>query len=485
MHPHGPERDASSAMPKPRQSPAAERDLCLHAPSPEVTAALQALLAAFRSLTYASLPSDAIDGAIEPGELPEIVLRSMALEARGRELARLLLYRAIDASRVSSAELAMVRDDVEGRTRQIAGSAHGGPPPISPAEDDVALVAAAELLREIGLEELDRSVNLVTEATGAHALVSHPVPSETAHVWLSGRLYDRVEAFVATDPLLTVERAASAWWFDQWSAVTRRPSQEEQFSREVREQEWSFVERETVTLGAPVMTAICEQPFFDHVPPKQQRLARALRRSFPGLFEVRSTRDYTTVLEGLLDGREYVIHEHNQPVMYHSGFLGLGRLIPFEQGGYLRSPGMLFLLPPDASTGTLLTAAIERGRGELDLAILIESLISVIAWQTRVPRAVSPASSAKEAGRVLEALRVALDAAGLRQPALLDEVPENVREMAQRDGAQLFSYPIDDVLGAWIAALDEQSGGRRSGAGGRGRRERSKGSRRKRGRGSG
>jgi hypothetical protein len=41
-----------------------------------------------------------------------------------------------------------------------------------------------------------------------------PVGAPTAHLWLLDLLYQRLEEFAVADPLVELERMASAWHFD-------------------------------------------------------------------------------------------------------------------------------------------------------------------------------------------------------------------------------------------------------------------------------
>lgn len=435
-------------------APPEEAGIRIHAFDARARGALDALTAAYDAHAAALL-------IVPPPGVPLDVLAertagAAAFAGRARALARALLRYAIDPAPGTSAPLDAARTAVEDELRSLLGPRRARRASLSFAAPDAEVLAViAELLREIGLEELDLSAHLGQNADGAPVIISQPAPAATAHVWLLGRLFERIELLAAMDPLLALEREASRWWFERWSGPRRH--EVERFSHTVREQEWTFVDRDAIALDAPAATALCDQPFFAELPPRQQRLARALRQSFASLFVVRDTRPDAVTLENLVDGGEHVIHEHNQPVNYRPGFLALGRLIPFGGGRHLRSPGMLFLQPRGPSTGPLLADGLRRARSDMARAILVESVIATLVSGTRTPRMLKPAATRREARLRLQELADAMDAAGLRKATAPDDVPDDLRAASAKPTA-LYMYPVDEVVGGWAAALSAQSG---------------------------
>lgn len=250
--------------------------------------------------------------------------------ARREELARVLTGWAVGAEGESA---------LDGAARVLAESPvledDGDAPPDDGPEE--AMGTAAEELRTAGLEWWDVSLYLGTDADAdsddAPTLVWFPVPPETAHVWLLGALYERVEESLLGEPLLLLERQAS---------------------------EWTLVERPALALDdVPVISAFCAQDFFARLPPRQQRLARALRRSRVGVFVVRERGEGETVLESVEDARRFRVHEHNPELDYGPGDFAAGRLIPWEAGRHLRSPGMV-IFPGDAPTAPLFAEGLDR-----------------------------------------------------------------------------------------------------------------------------
>jgi hypothetical protein len=321
-----------------------------------------------------------------------------------------------------------------------------------------ALEEIAQRLRELGLEEADVSLHLVRDRDGSNGLAWHRIPPATAHVWLLGSLYDRVERSVEIDALLDLERRASRWWFLCLSAERR--GEDYLFSQGVREQEWSLVDRPTLVTEVPVMSAFCEQPFFPFLPARQQALARALRRSFVGVFTVRAPRGETQIFESLLDGRRYEVHEHNpQETRYSAGALALGRLIPWEDGLHLRSPGMVIVPQPNPGMAPTIAEALGRIGDAMPAAAALEGAISAIVMGSKVPRKVRPAASRTEARELLDQLPELFEEYDLiEEPDLEDEedeIPEEIRQIARQREVERTTYRVDAVMADWIRELNK------------------------------
>ena len=319
-----------------------------------------------------------------------------------------------------------------------------------------ALSAAAHAIREAGLEAHDADLLLGTTPEGAQVIVWHPVPPETAHVWLLEPLYEHVEAAVLLDPLLDLERRASAWWFERWTPARERP--DETFPRGVREQEWSLVERRTLRLETPVMAAYSESPAFGDLPARQQAMACALAGSFAGVFTVRDRRESEVTLEDVTGGQRYLVHEHNEEIAYHPGYLALGRLIPFGPGRYLRSPGMAFLALPDPALAHELGGHLERSADELGPAIAVEILISMLLGAKGLPRKVRAAASRTEARALLQELQETLEETGLARHVGPARVSPELRRLGHGKEMRYYEYDLDDPVAHWFQALGEQAG---------------------------
>jgi hypothetical protein len=270
-----------------------------------------------------------------------------------------------------------------------------------------------ELIREAALEEHTHDAYLALQGdTDTILLVVAPVTVAAAHVWLLGSLFERVEMGIMEEPAVAMERAASAWWFNRWRPES--PTEEDEHAAVTREQEWSLVERPTLDSGLSfVQELVDDGEFLAALPPRQRHLARQLLQSVPGVWEVRE-RTGEEALFVSADGTEYRVREHGEEDEYGAGAVGIGRLIPFGDETWLRSPGMHFT--PDPAS---LVAADDP---DLAPSIMLESLITGI----RVPRSVPPARSASEARKVLAA-------------------------------SVLEGYEDDPVVSAWMAALAQMA----------------------------
>ncbi|MBV9774211.1 MAG: hypothetical protein JO040_09695, partial [Gemmatimonadetes bacterium] len=271
-------------------------------------------------------------------------------------------------------------------------------------------------------------------------------------------LYDRLEAWVEEEDLLSLERTASSWWFSRWCPP--RPMRGGEFAQGVREQEFSLVEWPLASLERTAVECLAEE---GELPPRQQHLAEQLRESFVGVWEVRATDDVDTLLASPLDGRTYPVREHAPEVGYRVGAVAMGRLIPFGDGTYLRSPGMLFTGPAEPEFARPLAGVLEKAPQSLPPAAVLEAVVSRVFGQADVPREVKPARNAKEAKELLAELRPLLEEAGMARRITLDELAPEVDRSQLSPDAELYDYELDTVLYEWIQALGEMARGTESG----------------------
>ena len=271
--------------------------------------------------------------------------------------------------------------------------------------DDVSL-----LICEVGLEEFDVYCELEILRDGTSYLYVTPVTPEHAHVALLERVFERAED-IATgdDPLLALERDASAWEFGCWN-IAPPPgsslSNESSFSTSVREQEYSLVDRVTTALGTSVMSALLNGEGFADMSPRQYHMARALATSIADVYECVAIDGNRVNLRSLRDGRTYAVYEHMEPIRYAVGWLGFGRLLPFDDTGlHLRSPGMNFTKPLAPDFAHEVSDALRRYEEGLPAALAVEAVISSIVLGVSVPRRDRPMRSRADARRTLDALR--------------------------------------------------------------------------------
>jgi hypothetical protein len=396
---------------------------------------------------------------------------------RAREVGRLLLRRALGADAPSDAELRTAREALgaivarvlpevlsdEGKEGEEGGVELPEPPDGVDAElRDVAVEETDELLHEIGLEEFGIDAHLAVhedDPDEALRLVWLPAPEVSAHVELIGRLYERLELLVSADPLLALERRAARWHFRRWSQMPRADDPMH-FAWSVREQEFSLVARAAVELGVSPVESLTAQKFFATIPARQQRMARALADSFASIFEVREADGARLVLEDLADGHRYAVIDHNRHNVVHAGAYAFGRLLPWESGQWLRSPGMAFLEVELPGPVDSLRPLLEQADREELRAILIEEVLVVVASSKapKLPHRVIPAESPARAHQLLANLRRAMDDAGLaEEQSVADAPPELLASVRDPEAAHFFRMPADPVLADWVGALSHQA----------------------------
>jgi hypothetical protein len=194
-----------------------------------------------------------------------------------------------------------------------------------------------------------------------------------------------------------LERMASQWFFDRFSTPgSGKHAQELNFTRGVREQEWSFADRRTIALDAPIVQAIVDDAEGPPIPERQRRMAKHLMGSIPSVFLVDRQRWGVATFRDLATDRTFEVDDRGRELQYEAGYGGFGRLIPFEDGIWLRSPGMILFEPPSQEG----LVEVARTIAELDMppAIAIEAAISaVVLRDPKVPRYVSPSRTRPEA----------------------------------------------------------------------------------------
>lgn len=325
----------------------------------------------------------------------------------------------------------------------------------APREDALGFTSAA--LREQALERHTAETLVATDRDGGRLLVSMPVSVERAHVWLSGVLYEKVEAWVDEDPLISMERAASAWWLSRWRGA--RPLPGDDFAQGVREQEFSLVERPLRCLGVSAMRHLVEEGRLRRIGARQQHMAAQLLQSHAGVWTVDERADGRAVFTAAWDGTRYEVREHATPAdnAYGPGFLALGRLIPFGDGTWLRSPGTFLM----SYGGRSADVARDLARGlmaqveHMPVEGVLEAAAHTLAGVRGLPRAVPPAPTPDAAADRARELTLLLRAEGIARPAGPgSEVAMRLRGDTE---TEVLEYDLDIMLGEYLHALFQQS----------------------------
>lgn len=420
-------------------------------------------------LVYKALPltgdaGDAFVGvavllqALFLAENPRRDLREMAIALASQLVAR--AYVAPGAP--TDAELrAAAIEAIE--TAAVIGDEQGFE--VSESLDEVPeelMVLAEEVIREAALEYHTHDAYLALQGeTDDVLLVTVPVSVAEAHVGLLGNLFAHLEAGVDAHPLLALERIASAWWYGRWRPA--KPIEADEFPASVREQEWTFVERPTLALKTPFLhDLMADEEAVAGLLPRQRHMARQLMESVLGIWQVRERTGNDVTYVSAVDGSERPVKEHAPVEEYGAGAVAIGRLIPFGDGTWLRSPGTVINISPTPEwTGAL--AGVMKRAAELDLppAILLEAALTSAMTGEKTPRSIPPARSASEARGMLEAMIPLFIEAGIATETDASALPEELR--ASAPAGTLLDYELDDVFGEFLEALSKMA---RKGTGG-------------------
>jgi hypothetical protein len=431
-----------------------------HALSGAAEKALDTLIAGFATADH--LRALAGIGARPEGVTPELVMQRLPFgeeaSAELRRLAEQLLRHALGDARAPSEEELERQSTALSEALERAASAEGRPAEriSAPRAERGRLTSdVGELLREVGLELLDVSVSLTARQGAAPpVLAARAVKPTTAHVLLLDRLLGRLEASIVGHELLQLEREASRWWFQRWSA---EPGREGQRARAIREREWSLAERGTLYMG-PVLDNFVGRGLARSIPSRQQRLAQALQASFAGVFVVTARRDDVTVMKDVESGRRVEVLEHDTGIDYDEGWIGLGRLLAFDGAYHVRSTGMAWLGSRSEMVAAQMADSLRHSRSQLAPALAVETLLSAVAGETTLPRPVPAARSYTEARSLVERATRALAEAGLVEDGF-EESPEALAAAGAAEGAQVpvRRYKVDSTVGQWLNALFDQT----------------------------
>lgn len=96
--------------------------------------------------------------------------------------------------------------------------------------------------------------------------------------------------------------------------------------------------------------------------------------------------------------------EYADPPLFDAGWIGLGRLMPFDDTSYVGSPGMVWTKPPNADFATLAATRFEELCETLPPDLAIEGVISSVLFGVRVPREVKATRSRAAAREILAEL---------------------------------------------------------------------------------
>lgn len=392
---------------------------------------------------------------------PDVYDAEWPVYESGIRLARDIVGTALGVpGSVGEDDLARAADAHFAQVRELARGFGTEPPSLdgyAPTEDDLGMTTAA--LREQALDHHTSDMMLGTHESGGWVLLSFPVTPAQAHVWLLGPLYEKLESWAREDPMTAMERAACAWWFSRWRGP--RPLPGDEFARGVREQEFTFVDRPMHLPDATPVEHMAEHGGQRGLGGRQKHMAVQLARSEAGVWRVESRAEGRAVFVGPSSGREYVVREHATlaDIPYGPGFIALGRLIPFGDGTWLRSPGT-FLMGYGTDSHALarqLAEGLETQRGGMPLPAAIELAAHTLYGVRGMPRAVPPAPTPDDAAERGRDLGLLLREAGLARVVDATANPDAVNLSAKLPNTEILEYHLDIVLAEFMGALVQQS----------------------------
>jgi hypothetical protein len=309
----------------------------------------------------------------------------------------------------------------------------------------------------MGLERHNLQCILATDPDDKHVIVTDRIPSPLAHAWLIEYLFQRMEAFVEADENLSLERNASAWFFECWSqGVEDGDPAYTDFPRRIREQEWSLVSRDTLSLEEPVISSFTIDQEPDDVPPREQRLATAYSQSTVGIFEIVAVDGPTVTVRDADSGRTHRYYEHSEEADPYPGLLIVGRMIPVEDDLWLRSPGAMILRSRSDDFRNTLSASLTALCETLPTPIALEGLISTTVYSAKVPVPLLPAPTVTDArGALLEA-RETLENLGFFDEIGLPQTPQAMLDQLESP-LQEVGLGVDQPVAEWILALFDQA----------------------------
>ena len=388
-----------------------------------------------------------------------------------RRLVKLILLRTRDGAKtVSETQFAQASDAVVELTAGV-----GGAPEPEDGErgeggarftvDDAAR-SLSYLLEYEGLEDMDAAVRLETHGDRGWALHWKPVSSEAAHVGLLDPVYHALDRRALDEhPLIAFERAACIWWFARWSMPSPE-SPERALAWKIREWEWSLADRRSIATSRTVLSMACDVGFLESLGPRARRMARSAMRSRVGAFVVRDRSGSDVAIVDAATHERLTLHEHDLTREHKPGTVIVGRLYPFGEKKFLRSPGaFVFERHASPTAEQLLERAQSFVRMHFPLAVALEAAVSqaTLGVPLAQPNDVPAATSEADARQQLRTLSTAMEHGGVLE---LQTAGHAVWLQATDEprGWRIFGWDADLPLADNVAQLLEIAGLGKGGA---------------------
>jgi hypothetical protein len=300
-------------------------------------------------------------------------------------------------------------------------------------------------VRDIGGEAFDARCRLVGGRRQPPSLYFEPLSPIATQAMLARRFIYRADRFqFAVDwPLLLDELEAATWAFSSWSSAPPVQTPPLDFRRwELRGSEWVVVERPSLLFGSTLSDVLARRPLNVRLRPRQCAMARALARSFSGVFTCESYADGVATFRGLHDGRVMTVMEHRMAGQYGPEWIAFGRLIPLGDGRHLRSDGMVFMSPNEARRTRAVECAQRLLASSLEPTLAAEGALTRARYGVEVPCEVPGWTDAAWARRQIAEFKV--------------KWREFASSSAGSAGGRGDRHPeLDSVLTGWLAALQK------------------------------
>jgi hypothetical protein len=139
--------------------------------------------------------------------------------------------------------------------------------------------------------------------------------------------------------------------------------------------------------------------------------------------------------------------------------IALGGLLPFDDGRWLRSPGMAFVSDPGGDFAATVLQGLAMAEDGMGQNVAPESFLHMsLGGRQKLPRRVVPADSPREAVELLREMQEALRENGLVQTVAADDLPDEVRVVAHSaEEPTFFQLEVDEPVAEWMQALGGQA----------------------------
>jgi hypothetical protein len=377
-----------------------------------------------------------------------------------KRLMRLLARRMLSgAGMVRDSDLAGARERVTKWTKTALAAQHDHEATKQRVTEGApyALLVLSTMLDGDATEALGASVRIERDQDGAGMVLRWKrLTPEAVHLEPLGMLLHCLHSLAQEAALTALERTACEWWF----GLESEQSPERSLTRKWREREWSLLDRKCFATHETMFEMARATRHLKTLPPRAQRLAESVGKSRTGVFVVRERSGADVTLEDVGRHERVMMREHDRTRADEVGAVIVGRLYPYKDECYLRSPSAFVFdaalsRPPELlAEGTDLLV-----RERFPRAVALEVVVTqyILAPLLELPNKVPAAGSREEARRTLDALRAAMEDAGMFEHPL-SEGALWLEPSGDKGRCTIFGFEADLPLAHWVESLLEVAG---------------------------